>query len=160
MGRSRDELNKCDELIGEKRENCRIAVNAVNGDKDAITELRLESINRLSDKLTVLLEQRIVQDPEEKRFVQISYRELLDFVDRRNASALIQLVAPLVSGARFLLMLWALVNGDEELARAHAKLGAMSYNKKPLRRLFREAAEARSEEELKLALLKLFYLHF
>ena len=158
MGRSRDALNKCDKLIGEKRENCHIAVNAVNGDKDAITELRLRSINMLSHILNVLLRGDIVQDFEEKRFVQIFYRELLDFVDRRNVSALIQLVAPLASDARFPLMLWALVNGDEELARAHAKLGAMSHKKKLLRRLFREAAIAQGDE-LKLALLKLFYYH-
>ncbi|MCC5998493.1 MAG: hypothetical protein LM573_05385, partial [Thermofilum sp.] len=156
MGRSRDALKECDEFIGEMREICRIAVNAINGDKDAITELRLKSINRLSNKLTVLLGGDIVQGFEENRFVKNFYRELLDFIYGRNASALIQLWVPVTSIASFTLMLWALVNGDEELARAHAKLRAMSYKKLP-RRLYREVAEARSEEELKLALLKLFY---
>jgi hypothetical protein len=56
-------------------------------------------------------------------------------------------------------MLWALVIGDEELARAHAKLAWMQSQSKLLRRLFREAAEARGEG-FELALLKLFYLHF
>jgi hypothetical protein len=37
-------------------------------------------------------------------------------------------------------MLWALVNGDEELARAHAKLASIVYEGKLPRRLFREAA--------------------
>ena len=97
---------------------------------------------------------------EERETAERFYRELLDFVDRRDASAVVQLLAPENSIASFTLMLWALVNGDKELARAHAKLGAMSYKKKLPRRLYREVAEARSEEELKLALLKLFYLHF
>jgi hypothetical protein len=101
-----------------------------------------------------------VEHSEEREVVEHFYRELLDFANRRGASATVQLRAPVTSHASFTLMLWALVNGDEELARAHAKLGAMSYKKKLPRRLYREAAEARSEEELKLALLKLFYLHF
>jgi hypothetical protein len=97
---------------------------------------------------------------EERETAERFYRELLDFVDRRDASTVLQLLAPENSLASLTLMLWALVNGDEELARAHAKLAWMRYESKLLRRLFREAAEARSEEELKLALLKLFYLHF
>ena len=58
------------------------------------------------------------------------------------------------------VMLWILGWGDEELARAHAKLASIVLEGKLLRRLFREAAEARSKEEFKLALLKLFYYHF
>jgi len=160
MGRPRDALKECNEFIGAKREICRIAVNAINGDKDAIMELRLRSIKVLSHKLNLLLGGDILQDFEENRFVQIFYRELLDFIYRRNASALIQFWAPVSSLASFTLMLWALVNSDEELAKAHAKLAWMRYKNKLPRRLFREAAEARSEEELKLALLKLFYFHF
>jgi hypothetical protein len=56
-------------------------------------------------------------------------------------------------------MLWALSNGDEELARAHAKLAPIIYKERLPRRLFREAAEARGEG-FELALLKLFYYHF
>jgi hypothetical protein len=160
MDRSRDALKECDEFIGEKREICHIAVNAINGDKDAITELRYRSIKLLSHKLDVLLGGDIVQGFEENRFVKNFYRELLDFVDRRDASAVVQLLAPATSLASFTLMLWALLNGDKELAKAHAKLAWMRYKNKLPRRLFREVAEARSEEELKLALLKLFYLHF
>jgi len=67
-------------------------------------------------------------------------------------------LAPATSLASFTLMLWALVNGDEELARAHAKLASIIYEGKLLRRLFREAAEAQGER-FELALLKLFYYH-
>jgi predicted metal-dependent hydrolase len=99
-------------------------------------------------------------DSEGRETIERFYHELLDFVDRRGASAVVQLLAPLTSRASFTLMLWALVNGDEELARAYTKLTWILSKRKLLRRLFREAAEAWSEEELKLALLKLFYLHF
>jgi hypothetical protein len=96
---------------------------------------------------------------EEREVVERFYRELLDFVDRRGVSAAVQLWAPANSRASFTLMLWALLNGDEELARAQAKLAAILFNEiKLLRRLFREAAEAQGER-LELALLKLFYYH-
>jgi hypothetical protein len=96
---------------------------------------------------------------EEREVVERFRRELLDFADRRGASAVAQLGAPVTSLASFTLMLWALVNGDEELARAHAKLAWILSESKLPRRLFREAAEAQGER-FKLALLKLFYLHF
>ena len=160
MGLPGDALGECDELGGRAREFCRAAVNAVSGDKEAVTDLKLWSLEMLSVGLADLLEREGVQDLEERRAVLRFYRELLDFVERRDARALVQLLAPVSSLARFTLMLWALVNGDEDLARAHAKLAAILYESKLPRRLFREAAEAQGGEELKLALLKLFYLHF
>ena len=79
-------------------------------------------------------------------------------MEERDTGAVVQLLAPATSLAYFTLMLWALVNGDEELARAHAKLASIVYEEKLPRRLFREAAEAQGER-FKLALLKLFYYH-
>jgi hypothetical protein len=160
MGLPGDALGECDELGGRAREFCRAAVNAVSGDKDAVIDLKLGSLEVLSDKLPVLLEQGFIQDLEERRVVQLFYRELLDFVERLDARALVQLLVTATSRAKLILMLWALVNDkDQDLAGAHAKLGAMSYKSKLPRKLFREAAEARSEEGFKLALMKLFYYH-
>ena len=159
MGLPGDALGECDELGGRAREFCRAAVNAVSGDKEAVTDLKLWSLEMLSVGLADLLEREGVQDLEERRAVLRFYRELLDFVERRDARALVQLLVTATSRAKLTLMLWALVNGDEDLARAHAKLGAMSYKSKLPRKLFREAAEARSEEGFKLALMKLFYYH-
>jgi hypothetical protein len=82
----------------------------------------------------------------------------LNFVEERDAGAAVQLRAPQRSLASFVLMLWALSNDDEELARAHTKRASIIYEKKLFRRLFREAAEAQGER-FELALLKLFYLH-
>jgi hypothetical protein len=159
MGLPGDALGECDELEGERREVCRMAVNVVNGDKDAATDLKLWSLDMLSEGLAVLLERGLVQDLEERKAILRFYSELLNFVEKRNARDLVQLWVPTDSLTSFTLMLWALANSDEELARALAKLAAISYWLKLPRRLFREAAEARSEEELKLALLKLFFLH-
>jgi hypothetical protein len=71
----------------------------------------------------------------------------------------VQLFAPKSSLGSFALMLWAFVSGDGDLARALAKHAYLIFKGGLLRRLFREAAEARSSDELKLALLKLFYFH-
>ena len=72
---------------------------------------------------------------------------------------MVQLLAPQHSLASFVLMLWALSNDDEGLARAHAKLASIICKRKLSCRLFREAAEAQGER-FELALLKLFYYHF
>jgi hypothetical protein len=100
----------------------------------------------------------LAQGSEEWGAFERFYSELLNFVEERDAGAVVQLWAPGNSLARFVLMLWALSNGDEELARAHAKLASIIYNERLPRRLFREAVEAQGES-FKLALLKLFYLH-
>jgi hypothetical protein len=127
---------------------------AMRGDREAaFLQVFREWLGKRVDKLLW------GEGSEERKVVKRFRRELIDFVDKRGASAVVQLLAPATSLAHFTLMLWALLNGDEELARAHAKLASIIYEERLFRRLFREAAEARSEEEFKLALLKLFYLH-
>jgi hypothetical protein len=150
-------LEECDKLRDEEREKCRMMVNAISGDEYDTVNLKTWSQKELRERFTNLQERKLVQDHEELVVADRFYRELRDFVDKRDASTVVQLWAPVTSLARFTLMLWALVSGDEELARAHAKLAWMLCDNRLPRRLFREAAEARSEEELKLAILKLFY---
>ena len=153
-GNAREE---CDKLRDEEKENCRMIVNAISGDEYETVNLKTWSQKKLRERFTNLQERNLVQDHEELAVVERFYRELRDFIDKRDASTVVQLWAPKNPLASFTLMLWALANGDEGLARAHAKLAWMRYDNRLPRRLFREAAEARSEEELKLALLKLFY---
>jgi len=151
-------LDEYREPEAEDKEVCLLAVDAVCGDEYAATLLKLEFINWLSEKVCDLLKE-FAQDPKEQEAIKRYYSELLNFVGERNAGVLLQLWAPISSLASFILILWALSNDNEELARAHAKLATILNEAKLPRRLFREAAEARNEEELKLALLKLFYLH-
>jgi hypothetical protein len=61
-------------------------------------------------------------------------------------------------------MLRALINGDEELAKAHALIGTVgATDSKLLRRLFLEAYESccdlKNSEEFRRAIAKLFFLH-
>lgn len=144
------------DINGELRQRFFEALSgAIHGDKeDTFLQGFREWLGKEVDK------QSLSNDSEGRETVKRFYRELLDFVNRRGANAVVQLLAPLTPRASFTLMLWSLVNGDEELARAYAKLTWILNESKLLRRLLREAAEARSEEELKLALMKLFYLHF
>jgi hypothetical protein len=146
----------CNELKEDERLFCS-AVDAVLGDERATALLKRgfrEGLGRVVSRLPWS------KDYEERGVVERFRNDLLDFVEKRDASTLVQLLAPADPPARFTLMLWALAGGDEELARAYAKLAAILYPSKLTRRLFREAAEARGGEELKLALLKLFYTRF
>jgi hypothetical protein len=59
-------------------------------------------------------------------------------------------------------MLYALINGNEKLAKAHALAGAMIYTKKLPARLFLEAYRAccdPNNEEFRRAIAKLFFYH-
>jgi hypothetical protein len=150
--------DECSGIEDEKGARaCRIAVEAVRGDGKAAKALKTTFLELLGKAVGERL--KVAQSPKEREVIERFHRELRDFVEKRDASIAVQLWAPISSLASFVLMLWALNNGYEELARAHAKLASISSEEKLPRRLFREAAEAQSEEELKLALLKLFYLH-
>jgi DNA-binding transcriptional MerR regulator len=138
----------CSELKEDERLFCS-AVDAVRGDERATAFLKQRFRRELLQS----------EDSGEHEVVGRFRDDILDFVEKRDASTLVQLWAPAYSNATFVLMLWALSNNDEELARAHAKLKSITLEEKLPRRLFREAAEVRGEG-FELALLKLFYYHF
>jgi hypothetical protein len=158
MGFPVDVLSSCSELKAEEKGLCLSAVAAIRGDWYAVTTLKTEVVDRLGKGVAKLPFVGISQKSEEWEAVKRFYFELLNFVEERDAGAVVQLWAPQCSLASFVLMLWALSNDDEELARAHAKLASIICKERLLRRLFREAAEAQGER-FELALLKLFYLH-
>jgi hypothetical protein len=60
-------------------------------------------------------------------------------------------------------MLYALVNDDKELAKAHALMGAVYATDKPSARLFLEAYDAccdlKNNESFRRAVARLFFLH-
>ncbi|AET34274.1 hypothetical protein [Pyrobaculum ferrireducens] len=103
--------------------------------------------------------------------------ELLSVLDRLDAGGLVQVLAPIDSHGQLILLLRALdeargARGPErerylELARAHALVGKYVYKGTIFKTLFGEAAKAVEKcggqvencEDLKLALLKLYYLH-
>jgi polyhydroxyalkanoate synthesis regulator phasin len=110
---------------------CIYAFLAVKGDSDALKTLK--------DSLDV---------------------DTLKLVQGLDGKALVQLLAPATSRCRLALMLYALVNGNIELAKKHAQWGSEKY--RSVGRLFGDVYEACcdvSSEGFRLALLKLYYVH-
>jgi hypothetical protein len=91
------------------------------------------------------------------------FDEFMELVVRLDGKSLAQLIAPGNSIARLALMLHALINDDERLAKAHALIGAVEVTgNKLLRRLFLEAYGAccdLSNDEFRRAIAKLFFYH-
>jgi KaiC/GvpD/RAD55 family RecA-like ATPase len=88
--------------------------------------------------------------------------ERLKLVQELDGKALVQLLAPMTSDCRFALMLYALVNGNAELAKKHAWWGSEEYGEKNrlVGRLFGDVYEICCDvnsEGFKLALLKLYH---
>jgi tetratricopeptide (TPR) repeat protein len=92
----------------------------------------------------------------------VLFNEFRGLVDGLDGKSLVQLIAPGNSMAQFVLMLYALVNGDERLAKAHALRGAVDFGGKLLTRLFLEAYETCCDLKSKLfrrAIARLFFFH-
>ncbi|MFP3241347.1 MAG: hypothetical protein RXQ94_09470, partial [Caldivirga sp.] len=88
--------------------------------------------------------------------------EFKSLVNGLNGASLVQLIAPETSTAQLALMLYALVNDDKELAKAHALMGAVYATEKPSARLFLEAYRACCDlgsEGLRRVIARLFFLH-
>jgi KaiC/GvpD/RAD55 family RecA-like ATPase len=124
-------IEECEAL--KYRNICIYAFLAVKGNNDALTKLK----SPLNDLLDV---------------------KLREFVQRLDGKALVQLLAPMIPRCRFALMLYALVNGNIELAKKHAQWGSEEY--RLVGKLFGDVYGACcdvSSEGFKLALLKLYH---
>ena len=175
--RPKDETAVC-MLIKDstKRMDCMYAISVAMNDNAAVVQLRGWLINRfrglLFEKLGLLKELGANADA--------LLNEFMGLVDGLDGKSLAQLLAPTNSIARLALMLYALVNGNEKLAKAHALMGttdliresefiswfwftSMIISKsKLLTRLlletYRECCDLGSEE-FRRAIAKLFFLH-
>jgi KaiC/GvpD/RAD55 family RecA-like ATPase len=149
----------------KKMKDCEGAVLAVMNDSDAVWELRW--------KLTYYFNKLILESERSGwlRELGSDANELIGkfekLVDGLNGRSLVQLIAPSSSTAQLALMLHALINGDEKLAKAHALFEATSIAKKlPTKKLpkrlfleaYRECCDLKSEA-FKHALARLFFLH-
>jgi len=88
--------------------------------------------------------------------------EFRGLVDGLDGKSLAQLIAPRGSMALLALMLRALINGDEKLAKAHALIGTVNVGGKLPTRLFLETYRACCDlgsEGFRFAIAKLFFLH-
>jgi len=93
------------------------------------------------------------------------FDEFMELVGGLDGKSLVQLLAPKSSRARLALMLYALINGDEKLAKAHALRGAVTLSDKLPTRLFLDVYRACEQgcdlgnEDLRQAVTKLFLIH-
>jgi len=95
--------------------------------------------------------------------------EFMELVNGLDGKSLVQLIAPRGSMARLALMLRALINGDERLAKAHALYGAVGVSEKLPTRLFLEAYRACRDlgsegcdlknDKFRRAIVGLFFYH-
>jgi len=154
----REECNSIEDPT--KRRACKGAVLAVMNDSDVVGWLRKKLINSFH--------KQILGNEGSSRLRELGFdanaliSEFGNLVGRLDGKSLVQLIAPRYSGARLVLMLHTLINGDEKLAKAHALIGATHYYGKLPTRLFLEAYKAccdLNSEPSRRAVAKLFFLH-
>jgi hypothetical protein len=142
------------------RRDCRGAVLAVMDDSDAIWWLRWKLINYFNEEI---LEKESSGWLRELGFdANALISEFEKLVYGLDGKSLAQLLAIYSSMAHLALMLHALINGNKELAKALALLGAIYYSSKLLGRLFLEAYKECCDlgsEGFRLAIARLFFYH-
>jgi hypothetical protein len=145
------------------RRDCEGAVLAVMNDCDAVWWQRGKLIHIFNE---LILEKESSGWLRELGFdAKAMISEFGKLVYGLNGKSLVQLLAIGSSTALLALMLHALINGNKELAKALALVGAINYSSKLLRRLFLEVYKECKEscdlgkDEFRLALARLFFLH-
>ena len=130
IAKPEDEIKSCKKANDEDRKN---SVLAAKGDSTAIERLR-EWLIDVFHKL--ISEEEVLGWLKGFGFdAESLINEFKSLVNGLDGKSLAQLTAPRSSLARLALMLYALINGDGKLAKAHALMGA-TYSSKLLSRLF------------------------
>jgi hypothetical protein len=161
MIRPEDGYEECKSIEDSmKRRVCRDAVRVAADDSDAVWWLRWKLINYFNEE--ILEKERSGWLRELGFDANVLISEFGKLVYGLDGKSLAQLLAIGSSTAQLALMLRALINGNKELAKAHALYGAIYYSSKLLGRLFlevyKECCDLESES-FRLAIAKLFLLH-
>jgi hypothetical protein len=156
--RPEDGYEKCKSIKNstEKRD-CKCAIFAAMSDNATVVLLREWLINRLQELLIEKL--GLLKEPSID--VNVLLNEFRRLVNKLDGKSLVQLLAPETSVALLALMFYALINGNKELAKVYALIGAVSVTEKLFVRLFLKTYEAYynlSNEEFRRAMAKLFFL--
>ena len=141
-----------------KSMDCMHAISAAMNDNDAVVQLREQLINRFRR----LLSKRLGLLKELGANADALLNEFRGLVNGLDGKSLVRLITPINSRASLAFMLYALINGDERLAKAHALYGAVDFGGKLLTRLFLEAYRACCDlgsESFRRAIAKLFFFH-
>ncbi|MFP3286889.1 MAG: hypothetical protein RXP86_06540 [Acidilobus sp.] len=140
--------------------HCIDYVSAVKGNSSAVKDLREMSID---DFYAQISEEKVMDLLKELGFnSKLLFDEFWDLVNELDGKSLVQLIAPKDSEAQFAFMLYALINGDEKLAKAHALRGAVGFASRLSTRLFLEAYNVccdLNSEQFRRAVAKLFFFH-
>ena len=160
IAKPEDGIKSCEKFNDE---DCVDFVLAVKGNSAAVKQLRDRLIDGFHEQISKkevldLLKGLGVDDDKLLNMFDV-FKSLVYGLDGKS---LVQLIAPRDSIARLALMLRALINGDEELAKAHALMGAVYTTVKLSTRLFLEAYDACCDlksESFRRAIASLFFLH-
>jgi hypothetical protein len=157
-----DGIKSCKEFNNEV---CIDFVLAVKGDSAAVKQLRERLINAFRE----VLNKRLNSFRELSVDIDTVFNEFRGLVSGLDGKSLVQLIAPETSMAQLALILRALINGDEELAKAHALMVAVNVGEKLPMRLFLEAYRACRDlgsegcdlknDEFRRAVARLFFYH-
>jgi hypothetical protein len=152
IAKPEDGIKLCEKFNDE---DCVDFVLAVKGDSAAVKLLRELLINVFQRVLNVSL--NLFKE------LGVDANEFRGLVSGLDGKSLVQLIAPGNSLARLALILYALVNGNKELAKAHALYEVVyATGSKLFTRLFLEAYKAccdLSNDEFRRAVAGLFFLH-
>jgi hypothetical protein len=157
MSNHEEGVESCGKFINT---HCTDYVLAVKGNSSAVKDLREMLINNfyiwISEEKVKDLLKELGFDPK------LLFNEFWELVNELDGKSLVQLIAPRNSAARFAFMLYALINGDGKLAKAHALMGAVGFTERLSTRLFLEAYKAccdLNNEPFRRAVAKLFFLN-
>jgi hypothetical protein len=164
MIRPEDGYEECKSIKDStERRDCEGAVLAVMNDSDAVWWLRW--------KLTYNFKEQILEKESSGWLRELGFdanaliSEFEKLMYGLDGKSLAQLIAINFSAARLALMLHALINGNKELAKAHALYGvyeAVSVAVKLPARLFHEVYKERCDlgkDEFRHAIARLFFYH-
>jgi gas vesicle protein len=162
-----DGIRECEELAKDQAKiRCKDAVLAVGGRGDAIERVRGLLIDNFQESILIKEKRDLFKE------LGVDYNELLSMFDKfmelvygLDGRSLVQLIAPndLGSRARLALMLYALINGNHELVKAHALYDTAWTSSKLIIRLLLEAYKTccdLSSENFRKALARLSFYHY
>jgi hypothetical protein len=156
--RPEDGYEKCKSIKNSmEKKDCECAIFAAMSNNATVVLLREWLINRLQKLLIEKLD--LLKEPSID--VNVLLNEFRRLVNKLDGKSLVQLLAPETSVALLALMFYALINGNKELAKVYALIGAVSVTEKLFVKLFLKTYEAYynlSNEEFRRAMAKLFFL--
>jgi len=134
------------------------AISVAMNDNAAVVQLR----GWLIDAFRELLLEKLGLLKELGADADAMLNEFMELVYGLDGKSLVQLLAPIDPRARLAFMLYSLINGNKELAKAHALIGAVEATEKLPARLFLETYESccdLSNESFRRAIAKLFFYY-